>query len=117
MVIKATYNYAHAMTVLQEWLKDDAQGKDNHIYVLGDKRYIVGLSGIVYLSKGHNIINFFIKNEDVKITEEAVFVLVNKDLENEIEIAFNVETFQQLGHVNYILNLLSTNIMNMSDAW
>lgn len=48
---------------------------------------------------------------------KAVFVLVNKDLENEIEITFNVETSQQLGYVNYILNLLSTNIMNISDAW
>ena len=32
MVIKAIYNYAHAMTVLQEWLKDNIQGNNEHAY-------------------------------------------------------------------------------------
>lgn len=43
-------------------------------------------------------------------------ILVDKDLENEIEIAFNAETSYQLDCVTNILNLLSMNIMNMSDV-
>lgn len=64
MIIKAIYNYAHAMTVLQEWFRDNIQGNNEHAYTLVNKNYFVGLSGIVYLFKGHNILNFFIKNED-----------------------------------------------------
>lgn len=118
MVIKAIYNYAHAMTVLQKWLKDDAQENNSFGYTLNDKRYTVGLSSIVYLSKGSNILNFYIKNneDDIKVTEEASLNLINKDFENEVEISFNAETPYELECVNHILNLLSTDIMNMSDA-
>lgn len=116
MVIKAIYNYAHAMTVLQKWLKDDAQENNSFGYTLNDKRYTVGLSNIVYLSKGSNILNFYIKNneDDIKVTEEASLNLINKDFENEVEISFNAETSYELECVNNILNLLSTDIINMS---
>ena len=119
MVIKAIYNYAHAMTVLQEWLKDNAQENNSFEYTLNDKRYTVGLSSIVYLSKGSNILNFYIKNneDDIKVTEEASLNLINKDFENEIEISFNAETPYELDCINHIFTLLSMNIMNMSDAW
>lgn len=119
MVIKAIYNYAHAMTVLQKWLKDDAQENNSFGYTLNDKRYTVGLSSIVYLSKGSNILNFYIKNneDDIKVTEEASLNLINKDFENEVEISFNAETPYELDCINHIFTLLSMNIMNMSDAW
>jgi hypothetical protein len=119
MVIKAIYNYAHAMTVLQKWLKDDAQENNSFEYTLNDKRYTVGLSSIVYLSKRSNILNFYIKNneDDIKVTEEASLNLINKDFENKVEISFNTETPYELDCINHIFTLLSTDIMNMSDAW
>lgn len=54
MVIKAIYNYAHSMTVLQKWLKDDIQGNKSHGYVIGNKHHFVGLLNIKYLFKGNN---------------------------------------------------------------
>ena len=50
-------------------------------------------------------------------TKTAILTLINKDLEdNEVEIAFNIETFYELECVNNIINLLSTDIMNMSEV-
>lgn len=120
MIIKATYNYAHAMTVLQEWLKDDIQGNKSHGYVISNKHHFVGLLNIKYLFKSNNQLTFFVKKEDEinVFAKTVILTLVNKDLENdEVEIAFNIETPYELECVNYILNLLSTDIMNMSDAW
>ena len=120
MIIRVTYNYAHAMTVLQEWLKDNIQGNNEHAYTLINKNYFVGLLDIKYLFKGNNQLTFFVKKEDEinVFAKTAILTLVNKDLENdEVEIAFNIETSYELEYVNHILNLLSTDIMNMSDAW
>ena len=119
MVIKAIYNYAHAMTVLQKWLKDDAQENNSFGYALNGKYYTVGLTNIVYLSKERNILNFYTKNneDDIKVTKEASLNIINKDFENEVEIYFNVETPYELDCVNHIFSLLSAHIMNMSDAW
>ena len=119
MVIKAIYNYAHAMTVLQEWLRDDIQGNKSHGYVISNKHYFVGLLNIKYLFKGNNQLTFFVKKEDEinVFAKTAILTLVNKDLENdEVEIAFNIETSYELEYVNNILNLLSTDIMNMSEV-
>ena len=88
MIFKVTYNYAHAMTVLQEWLKDDIQGNHSHNYVADNKNYFVGLLNIKY---------FF------KYTNELIFFI-------------SIETSYELECVNKILNLLSTDIMNMADA-
>lgn len=119
MIIKAIYNYAHAMTVLQKWLKDNIQGNNEHAYTLVNKHYFVGLLNIKYLFKGNNQLTFFVKKEDEinVFAKNAILTLVNKDLENdEVEIAFNVETSYELECVNNILNLLSTDIMNMSEV-
>lgn len=118
MIIRATYNYAHAMTVLQEWLKDNIQENNKHAYTLVNKNYFVGLLDIKYLFKGNNQLTFFVKKEDEinVFAKTAILTLVNKDLENdEVEIAFNIETFYELECVNNILNLLSVDIMNMSE--
>ena len=119
MIIKATYNYAHAMTVLQQWLKDDIEGNESHSYIVDNKRYFVGLLNIKYLFKENNQLTFFIRKEDEinVFAKTAILTLVNKDLENDkVEIAFNVETSYELECVNNILNLLSTDIMNMSEV-
>jgi hypothetical protein len=119
MIIKAIYNYAHAMTVLQEWLRDNIQGNNKHAYALVNKNYFVGLLNIKYLFKGNNQLTFFVKKEDEinVFAKTAILTLVNKDLENdEVEIAFNIETSYELECINNILNLLSTDIMNMSEV-
>lgn len=119
MIIRATYNYAHAMTVLQEWLKDNIQGNNEHAYTLVNKNYFVGLLDIKYLFKNNNQLIFFVKKEDEinVFAKTAILTLINKDLEdNEIEIAFNIETSYELDYVNNILNLLSVDIMNMSEV-
>ena len=119
MIIKAIYNYAHTMTVLQEWLKDNIQGNNEHAYTLVNKHYFVGLLNIKYLFKGNNQLTFFVRKEDEinVFAKNAILTLVNKDLENdEVEIVFNVETSYELECVNNILNLLSTDIMNMSEV-
>lgn len=119
MIIKKICNYTHTMTVLQQWLKDEVQENNSFGYTLNDKRYTVGLSSIVYLSKRNNILNFYIKNneDDIKVTVEASLNLINKDFKNEVEISFNAETPYELDCINHIFTLLSMNIMNMSDAW
>ena len=56
---------------------------------------------------------FNLTNSDKK----SDLVLFDKDLENdEVEIAFNIETSYELECVNNILNLLSTDIINMSEV-
>lgn len=84
MIIKAIYNYAHAMTVLQEWLKDNIQGNNEHAYTLVNKHYFVGLLNIKYLFKGNNQLTFFVKKEDEinVFAKNAILTLVNKDLEH-----------------------------------
>lgn len=118
MIIRVTYNYAHAMTILQEWLKDDIQGNKSHEYVVNNKHYFVGLLNIKYLFKSNNQLAFFIRKEDEinVFAKTATLTLINKDLEdNEIEIAFNIETSYELECVSNIINLLSKDIMNMSE--
>lgn len=119
MIFKVTYNYAHAMTVLQEWLKDDIQGNYSHNYVADNKNYFVGLLNIKYFFKNTNELIFFIRKEGESnvFAKSAILTLINKDLENdEVEIAFSIETSYELECVNNILNLLSTDIMNMSEV-
>ena len=118
MIIRATYNYAHAMTVLQQWLKDDIEGNKSHSYTVDDKRYFVGLLNIKYLFKENNSLTFFIRKEGESnvFANTAILTLVNKDLENEVEIAFNIETSYELECVNSILSLLSKDIINMSEV-
>ena len=118
MIFKVTYNYAHAMTVLQQWLKDDIEGNKSHSYIVDNKRYFVGLLNIKYLFKENNVLTFFIRKEGESnvFANTAILTLISKDLENEVEITFNVETSYELECVNNILNLLSIDIMNMSEV-
>ena len=77
------------------------------------------IHNIKYLFKGNNQLTFFVKKEDEinVFAKTAILTLVNKDLENdEVEIAFNIETSYELECVNNILNLLSTDIINMSEV-
>lgn len=66
----------------------------------------------------YNTTNFYEVSEEINVfAKTAILTLVNKDLENdEVEIAFNIETSYELECVNNILNLLSTDIMNMSEV-
>ena len=84
MIFKVTYNYAHAMTVLQEWFKDDIQGNHSHNYVADNKNYFVGLLNIKYFFKNTNELIFFIRKEGESnvFAKSAILTLINKDLEN-----------------------------------